>query len=353
MASIQWKVEQNKLTTPASYRARTVARTTLDYAGVASAMAARNPQLSAGLIEFVLREFREEVRIQLANGNSINLENFLKFAVNFAARLPTAVSPLPPLAECLDVQVSASKTLRDNVRSTTSTEKIASVEKAPMILAVTDVTTGLQNVMDGGTSIVLNGTNMYFDNTMPGAECVIEGTRNGRTVQTNFGKRANSEIIVVADYPAQTNDHNNEYTISVTTSYTENGSLRTGTYNKRLRVPLQVSISAPATGILSGAEVVPLVSVTGGTATVSQRIRIQAVINNQDQILRISLLDMTEGGVVGNTVIINGDGTYEILGYTGSTVTSLTITINDYAALYALVNTAYSNRMVDILNVAA
>ncbi|WP_417910443.1 hypothetical protein [Candidatus Electronema sp. PJ] len=353
MASIQWKVEQNKLTTPASYRARTVAHTTLDYEGVSSAMAARNPQLSAGLIEFVLREFREEVLIQLANGNAINLENFLKFAVNFATRLPTAVAPLPPLSECLEVQVSASKTLRDDVRSAASAEKIAATEKAPMIIAVTDVTTGLENVMQSGTSIVLNGTNMYFDNTMPGAECVIEGTRNGRTVQTNFGKRANSEIIVVADYPAQTSTHNNEYLISVTTSYTENGSLRTGTYNKRLRVPLQVSIGALATGILSGAEDNPLVNITGGAATASQRIRIQAVINNQDQILRISLLDMTEGGKVGDAVIINGDGGYEILGYTGSTVTYLTITVNDYAALYALVNTAYSNRMIDILNVYA
>lgn len=353
MASIQWKVEQNKLTTPASYRARTVAHTTLDYEGVSSAMAARNTQWSAGLIESVLRQFREEVLIQLASGNAINLENFLKFAVNFAARLPTAVSPLPPLSECLEVQVSASKTLRDDVRSAASAEKIASTEKAPMILAVTDVTTGLENVMQSGTSIVLNGTNMYFDNTMSGAECVIEGTQTGRTVQTNFGKRANSELIVVADYPTQTSAHNNEYLISVTTSYTENGSLRTGTYKKRLRVPLDVSVGALSTGILSGAEANPLVSVTGGTVTGSERVRIQAVINSQDQVLRISLLDMTEGGKVGNPVAINGNGAYEILGYNGSTVSYLAINVTNYPALYALVNTAYSNRMIDILDVYA
>jgi hypothetical protein len=353
MASIQWKVEQNKLTTPSSYRAQSVVRTTLDYAGVSSAMAARNTQWSAGLIEAVLRQFREEVLIQLANGNAINLENFIKFAVNFATRLPTAVSPLPPLSECLEVQASASKTLRDDVRSAASAEKIASVEKAPMILAVTDVTTGLENVMQTGTSIVMNGTDMYFDNTMSGAECVIEGMQTGRTVQTNFGKRANSEIIVVADYPTQTSSHNNEYEISVTTSYTTNGSLRTGTYKKRLRVPLNVSIGATSTGILSGAGSSPLVSVTGGALTASQQVRIQAVINSQDQILRISLLDMTEGSKVGDTVTINGNSAYEILGYTGSNVSYLTINVHDYAALYTLVNTSYSNRMIDILNVFA
>jgi hypothetical protein len=249
--------------------------------------------------------------------------------------------------------VSASKTLRDNVRSAASAEKIAATEKAPMILAVTDVTTGLENIMQSGTSIVLNGTNMYFDNTMPGAECVIEGTRSGRTVQTNFGKRANSEIIVVADYPTQTSAHNNEYLISVTTSYTENGSLRTGTYNNRLRVPLNVPVTAVSTGILSGSESSPLVNVTGGTVTGSQQVRIQAVINSYDQTLRISLLDMTERGKVGDTVAINGNGAYEILGYNGSTVSYLTINVTNYPALYVLVNTAYSNRMVDILDVSA
>lgn len=353
MASILWKVEPNKLTNPASYRARQVARTTLDYTGVSSAISARNPQWTADLVESVLRQLREEVVMQLANGNAINLENFLKFAITIQARLSTPVSPLPPLSTCLGVQANASKTLRDDVRNGASAEKVSGTEKAPVILSVVDVTTGLQDVIIGGTSLRLNGTDMYFDNTITGAECVIRGTRSGSTVQTNFGKRANSEIILVADYLGQNYSHNNEYEIAVTTRYTQNGNLRTGTYNKRLRAPLLVALSALPTGILSSVENTPLVSVTNGTVSTAQQVRIQAVINAQDQILRISLLDMIEGGVVGNSVIIDGEGTFTVPGYNGSTVTSLTLDVNHYDALYTLVHTVYNNRLIDILDVQA
>lgn len=351
MASILWKTEPNKLTNPASYRARQVARTTLDYTGVSSAISARNPQWTADLVESVLRQFREEVVIQLANGNAISLENFLKFAITIQARLTTPVSPLPPLATCLEVQASASTTLRDDVRNGASAERVSGTEKVPVILAVTDVTTGLQDVMIAGTSIRLNGTDMYFDNTIPGAECVIRGTRNGSIVQTNFGKRANAEIIVVADYLSQDHPHNNEYEIALTTRYTQNGNLRTGTYNKRLRTPLFIDLGALPLGILSSNENNALVNVTNGAAPVAQRVRIQAIINAQDQVLRISLLDMIDGGVVGNSVVIDGDGVFEIPGYNGSTVTSLTLEVPNYNALYTLVHTVYNNRLVDILDV--
>lgn len=50
-----------------------------------------------------------------------------------------------------------------------------------------------------------------------------------------------ASILVVPDIPEPEKSWNNEYTLSISTHYTENGTLRTGTYKRMLRSPLQVT----------------------------------------------------------------------------------------------------------------
>jgi hypothetical protein len=106
-------------------------------------------------------------------------------------------------------------------------------------------------------------------------------------------------------------------------------------------------------GILSRSGTVPLVTVSGGTlAAEGARVRIQVVRDVQDGDLRFSLLDMEEGGKVGDEVRVAANGVYTLLGWTGCDVTSMEVTVADYAALLAMVRSPYGGRLVDILDVS-
>ena len=195
---------------------------------------------------------------------------------------------------------------------------------------------------------------MQFKLTAAGEECVLEGTRSGRTVQTRFAKISNTEVLIVPQFVAQTDVWNNEYRLSITTRYTDHGNLRTGTYILPLRAPLTIDLGENHyVGMLSGAHTAPLVEATAAevVAVPSVQVRIQAVLNALDGKLHLSLLDMTEGGSVGDTVTVSADGAYTLPGFAGSALTSLTVQVNDYAALKELVQTAYLGRLVDILTV--
>ncbi|MCI5163129.1 MAG: hypothetical protein D3917_14145 [Candidatus Electrothrix sp. AX5] len=83
----------------------------------------------------------------------------------------------------------------------------------------------------------MTGSNLFFDENDEETGCIIEGTRSGSAVQQQFGVISNSVVLAVPDIPAQNNPWNNEYIVSITTRYTEHGSLRTGVFGERLRSP--------------------------------------------------------------------------------------------------------------------
>ncbi len=132
-------------------------------------------------------------------------------------------------------------------------------------------------------------------------------------MQEQFALISNTMILLVPDIPAQDNPWNNEYTVSVSTHYTEHGSLRTGIYNEKLRSPLAVVLGAPdaTNGILTGRAVNPYVTVSGGSVSGTARIRIQVILDQQTGELFFNLLDMKEDGQAGPTVSVaeNGDVT--------------------------------------------
>jgi hypothetical protein len=161
--------------------------------------------------------------------------------------------------------------------------------------------------------------------------------------------------VFAPDIPAQDAPWNNEYTVSVVTRCTEKGTLRTGTYRRRLRTPLTVPLFGhphpPETGILTGNAAAPCVSVAGGTASANERLRIQAVFDPRAGHLLCSLLDMQEGGKAGTAVIVTANSEYTVQGFAGSAVSSLTIRVNDYSGLIELVQGYYAGRLVDVMDV--
>jgi hypothetical protein len=80
-------------------------------------------------------------------------------------------------------------------------------------------------------------------------------------------------------------------------------------------------------------------------------LRIQAVLELPEGHLLFNLLDMTENGKAGPVVIVAANGSFTLSGFAGSAVTSLNITVNNYAGLVQMIRNAYSGRLADILDV--
>ena len=349
--AIQWRPEKNSLTTPHSHWVRIIPKDSLGYARLAERVVLKNPVCSAEQAESVLRTRDEEIMEILLDGSQVSLENAFTYHLSVTAKLDAPDDPLPP-DHVINVQVYAVKPFAEAVRQAAKLERLPPEQKVPLIAGAEDTVLGLNDVLNPSGVLRLSGTELLFDLQSGSGECVIEGTREGRTVQTRFAMISNSLILVVPEIPSQSDPWNNEYRVSVSTRYTAHGSLRTGTYQRLLRTPLAVSIGNDD-GILSGAEAdAPLARVTDGQLTgQSARVRVQAAIDAQSGELRLALLDMREGGAAGDAVHVTGDGVYTLTGYADSALTSLEVTVDNYTALLAKLREEYTGRLVDILDV--
>jgi hypothetical protein len=236
-------------------------------------------------------------------------------------------------------------------------ERVDMTEKLPQINQVEDTTLQLNDVLGSTDVLQLHGDNLNFDPHLGNGECVISGTRSGTAVQTQFGPISDTNIILIPTVPAQDDPWNNEYTLSLSVRYTEHGTLRTAAYRRRLRSPLTVPDmghpNPPETGILTGSAAAPNVLITGGTVTADERLRIQVLQDLTENRLLFSLLDIREGGATGEEVAVTANGAYSLPGFAGSAVGSLSITVNDYAALWDMIRNDYSGRLADVLDVQA
>ncbi|MCI5158865.1 MAG: hypothetical protein D3906_10595, partial [Candidatus Electrothrix sp. AUS1_2] len=64
-----------------------------------------------------------------------------------------------------------------------------------------------------------------------------------------------------------------------------------------------------------------------------------------------SLLDMEKRGRTGTAVPVRENDEYTLQGFADSAVSSLSIRVNDYAALQEMVRNSYSGRLVDVLDI--
>jgi hypothetical protein len=198
----------------------------------------------------------------------------------------------------------------------------------------------------------LTGTNLAFKEGVEGCGCFIEGTRNGRTTQSQFASIENTEVTVVPDIPTQDAPWNNEYIVSITTKYTANGLLRTGTYERKVRSPLLIDgFHEGGAGVLTDSADVPYVRVINGVVSADEMLRIQAILDVHAGHLRFNLLDMEEGGKAGAVLIVTTNGEYTLQGFAGSAVTSLLISVDNFADLVDMAKNFYMTRVVDILDV--
>ena len=60
---------------------------------------------------------------------------------------------------------------------------------------------------------------------------------------------------------------------------------------------------------------------------------------------------MPEGGPAADEVSVTQNGEYILPGFSGSPVSTLEITVNNYAGLWDMIRNSYSGRLVDVLKV--
>lgn len=354
MAPIQYRIEPNPMTTPGSYKLRFIPQGVNGYDEVAKAVALKNPNWPADMVKAVMQASNAEVQDMVANGFQVTYEDAFTYRPSFHARLDSPDDPLPPMDELLRVRVSASRPFVKAVQQGAHLERVEPKEKAPVILSAEDTNLELNNVLNSDGVLRLSGTNLLFDRKDPDCGCTIQGTRNGETLQTQFASIANTEVLVVPHIPPQEAPWNNEYIVSLRTRYTENGSIRTGTYDRRLRSPLDLSgfgqPEAPEVGILTGNAPAPYVVAIAAEMTAAEQIRIQAIFDLTDNRLTLSVQAMEKRGIAGDAITVPGNGTYTLPGFSGSAVSSLTVRVDNYDDLVSLIRSSYNGRMVDILD---
>ncbi|MCI5148342.1 MAG: hypothetical protein D3916_02920, partial [Candidatus Electrothrix sp. MAN1_4] len=93
--TVQWRPEQNALTTPRSSRARVIPKDSIGYSGLAHRIIQKNPVCSVEQAESVLRTKDEVVQEVLLEGDQVSLENAFTYHLTISARLDAPDDPLP------------------------------------------------------------------------------------------------------------------------------------------------------------------------------------------------------------------------------------------------------------------
>jgi hypothetical protein len=356
MATIQWRPEINALTVPQSYWIRFMPRNTAGRKDIAADIARQHPNFNEADILTILQAHDEAVQTRLLNGEQVTMEGSFSYFLSFTGRLDSADDPLPPLDDCLHVSVRVSQAFLDTLRRDGQAERLPEEKKLPLISSAQDSLLKLKDVLNPDGALLLTGDNLAFDPAAPDAgRCIIAGTQSGSTVQTRLLKVEQSEILLMPEIPAQAHPWNNEYTVSISTRYSEHGTLRTGSYGRMLRSPLTLTKmghpNPPEVGILTGKAAAAYVSVTGGSVSANETLRIQVLLDQRADALLFSLLDMQEGGRAGAAVTVTANGSVTLPGFAGSAVTNLTVRVNNYAGLKEMLRNDYGSRMADVLKV--
>ncbi|MCI5159656.1 MAG: hypothetical protein D3906_14760, partial [Candidatus Electrothrix sp. AUS1_2] len=183
--TVQWRPEQNALTTPRTYWVRVIPKDSVGYAKLAERIVQKNPVCSAEQAESVLRTRDTEILDILLEGDQVCLENAFTYHLSVTAKLEAADDPLPP-DTTVNVQIYAARPYVEAVRQAVQLERLPPDQKLPLIAGAEDTVLGLHDVLNPDGVLRLTGTDLLFDPQAGNGECVLEGTREGRVVQTRF-----------------------------------------------------------------------------------------------------------------------------------------------------------------------
>ena len=233
---INYNVIPNALTSPPSYTARPTPQVIHDYDSLARQINIHNPTIPAATAKSVLEAFREEVIYQLAEGNSVNLKNFVSFVVSMPVRLATPTDTLP--SSPVNVKAKPSVTLKTEVDQAATYSQQAFVTKAPNIINAADSNLELADFFRPGYGVRVDGTFLGFDASDSELGVNMLSPAQNIIPQTNLSLNEPSKVIFVGvldEAAGPAGDASVEYQLSITNRYTANGQSRIGTYSRFLR----------------------------------------------------------------------------------------------------------------------
>ena len=351
--TILWKPQLNVLTNPPSYRMQYVPRNTVGYVEMATDISSEHSLYSEETVRGLAPLIIKWAQQQLIKGNQVTLEDGLSLYLSFPGKMQSPDEPGPENNDMMQVNVRIAQPFVKEIRHQGKLERLPMTEKQPIISSAIDTKLKLTDVLFANGVLKLMGNNLNFDEENPACGCMISGTRSGQQKQSVYSSVANRAIFVVPDIPAQDAPWNNEYTVTVTTQYTEHGTLRSGTYSRKLRTPIAWD-GLPhegGIGVLTGSADVPYVTIQSGTIASDERIRLQAAYDAQNGGLLLNLLGMKDDGPQGVAIAVVSNGTYTLQGVSGSGVSSIVLDVEVYNDLFSLVRNSYSGRMVDIIDI--
>lgn len=341
MATIEYSLTENKLTSPPSYSARPNPKSILGYDRLSEQINLRNPTIPTATAKSVLEAFREEVKFQILEGNTINLEGFISFVASMPVKLLSPVDPLPE--NPLDIKAKPSVVLKTDIRTEATFSRLPYVEKAPQILEVVDADSNVEGWMRPGYALELNGSNIGFEYSETG-DAYDHGVwlkymqTDAETKMTNIPLNDPSRVMVIP--PALVITPNVvEYEAKIVTRYTENGQKRTGLYSKFLRTTNEIDNP--------NAEVMKTLYNGGNPATITAYagiatgIMVGRIKTNGDVVLSFGEV----GGEQGPEVTVTPTTTQVVL--TGDDLLDLTVDIDDYDELLVSLNW-YSKYMTEV-----
>ena len=330
---IHYNVLPNALTSPPSYTGRPVPQVIHDYDSMAEVISLRNPTIPEATAKTVLQAFREEVVIQLSDGNSINLSNFISFVVSMPIRLENSTDPLP--ADPVDVKGKPSPTLKEEVENMATYTREPYFTKAPDIEACMDTNSEISNWVRDGFGVRVDGSDIGFDPLDDELGITLLSPAGNEIKQENLSLNEPSTLIFtcvqdVALGPA--GRHSVENQLSIKSRYTVNGKVRLGIYSKLIRITNKILFPG------AGAYIFVTGQDTTGPATLSAYTGTHdgtfIIVSELKPTGRLVLSASNIGGSFGPQVEVTEAAAYVLSGvFDDETPVTLTVTVADMEKL--------------------
>lgn len=326
--AIGYQVRLNALTSPPSYTCFVVPGLTQGYDEIAAAINLRNPTIPVETAKTVLLALPEEIKRELANGNTVNLTGFCSFVTTMPVRLASATDPLPTGA--VDVQAKPSTPFKNKIKAAATFTRLPATVKAPTITAALDAPTKIDGFIREQYGFQITGSNLGFDPTDATQGVFLLSPAGNFIQQTNLALNEPSKLIIVPTFdtvagPAGTASVEN--VLEVRSKYTESGQLRTGSYGKKLRALNVISDATSDKLFVCG-------SATAGPAIVKTYTGAQVMCRFVAQVKPSGELTLQAGEVgmnLGQEVIVAANGDYVLPGLDAN----VTVTVSDYTTLMA------------------
>ena len=328
--AVEYYVISNLLTSPPSYTCRPNPKVVLDLDMVAQAINDRNPTIPIQAAKNVLEAFRDEIIAQLAEGNSVKIENFVSFVVTMPVKLASPTDSLP--SDPIDIKGKPSITFKEEVKQAATYARLGYTSKQPQVISASDTNTGLEYYVRNDFGCDVNGSNIGFNVAESDEGIFLTSEAGNQIKQTNISINDPSRLIFVPalDPAAQPAGGNSvEQILTVKTRYTANGTLRSTSFGRKLRTTNVIDSVAVEVGIFitGGAATAPatISSYTGGDVN-----RVLAKIR-PDNVLVVAAATLS--GDFGQELEVLANGDFILVGGDNA----ITVTVSDYATLYQTV----------------